>query len=202
MRKGIVTAAELLKDAYPGRKAAMLTLTYADADAWRPGHIKELLRHVRQYLHRRGHGFPYVWVAELQKRGAIHYHICFWLPRGVKLPKPDQRGWWLHGSSRIEWARKPVGYMVKYASKGCDGLRLPDSARMHGCGGLDRDKRNTRAYRMAPAWVRECFEEDDQPRRAVGGGWFSKIRGDWLPSPWLVSYQGGKVILSVTPVTP
>ena len=33
--------------------------------------------------------FRYCWVAELQKRGAIHYHLALWLPADVSLPKPD-----------------------------------------------------------------------------------------------------------------
>jgi hypothetical protein len=195
MKKGIISAAELLRDQCYQRKPVMLTLTYQDPDAWKPRHISDLLKHVRHYLNRRGHAFPYIWVAEMQKRGAIHYHICLWLPRGITLPKPDKRGWWPHGSTRIEWARKPVGYMVKYASKGADGPRLPDSARMHGCGGLNPEKRNTRAYKMAPSWVRESFEEEDQPRRCPGGGWVSRINGEWLPSPWDVTFEAGFVVL-------
>ena len=195
MRRGVTSAADLIRDAYPGYYAAMITLTYERSDAWAPQHIKEFIRLCRQYSQRRGHPFPYVWVAEMQKRGAIHYHVMIWLPRGVRLPKPDRQGWWKHGMSRIEKARS-VGYLVKYASKGAEGPRLPESARMFGCGGLSKEQRNTRAYQTAPAWVRECFEEDDEPRRAIGGGWFSRVRGDWLPSPWRVSFQGGAVVLT------
>ena len=56
-------------------KPAMVTLTYADLDAFQPRHISALLKHIRQWLLRRHHRFHYVWVAELQKRGALHYHI-------------------------------------------------------------------------------------------------------------------------------
>lgn len=202
MRKGVKSAAEIHEAAHPTdphegtHYAAMITLTYADGDDWQPEHIKEFLRLPRQYLKRRGFDMPYVWVAELQKRGAIHYHVLLWLPKGEKLPKPDRQGWWPYGMSRIEKARSSVGYLVKYASKGAEGAKLPDGARMYGCGGLTREARNTRAYKMAPAWVRECFEEDDEPRRAIGGGWFSRVRGDWLPSPWRVSFQGGAVVLT------
>jgi Protein of unknown function (DUF3296). len=42
-------------------------------------------------MERRGHKLPYVWVAELQKRGALHYHVLLWLPRGLTLPNPTSK---------------------------------------------------------------------------------------------------------------
>lgn len=202
MRKGVRTAAEIHEAAHPTdphegtHYPVMITCTYVNGDDWRPEHIKEFLRHPRQYLQRRGHDMPYVWVAEMQKRGVIHYHVLLWIPNGVMLPKPDKQGWWPHGSTRIEKARSAVGYLVKYASKGAEGHRLPDGARMFGCGGLTREARSSRAYKMAPAWVREMFEESDEPRRAEGGGWVSRISGDWLPSPWEVRFIGGNIQLT------
>ena len=80
----------------------MLTLTYREVGAWHPRHISELLQRVRVWLRRRGERLRYVWVGELQQRGALHYHVLCWLPRGLTLPKPDKQGWWTHGSTRIE----------------------------------------------------------------------------------------------------
>ena len=70
-----------------------VTLTYADCDGWRPDHVSEALQRFRHWC--RGLGIPcrYTWVAELQKRGAVHYHLLAWLPVGVSMPKWDrQRG--------------------------------------------------------------------------------------------------------------
>lgn len=193
LRRAVVTASRLQQETLTGSKVrfrvAMLTLTYAECDAWRPQHIKELLRHLRQYLKRRGHAFRYVWVAELQERGAVHYHVVIWLPRGVTLPKPDKRGWWCHGSTRIEWARKPVSYLAKYASKvQSKGGEMPSGARLYGIGGLDRQDRYERAWWMLPKYIREHSPEprDNGPaKRAKGGGWLTPF-GEWFPSRYII----------------
>ena len=62
----------------------------------------------------------YVWVLELTKRGRPHYHVLFWLPRGISMPKADKQGWWRHGMTNTVPARSPVGYLCKYTSKGID----------------------------------------------------------------------------------
>jgi len=63
------------------------------------------------------HLFGYTWVAELQKRGEVHYHVMLWVEHGYKIKKPDTRGGgWTHGMSRIERVRSPF-YIVKYAKK-------------------------------------------------------------------------------------
>jgi len=71
-------------------RAAMLTLTYKPGEDFSPRHISALFTRMRQWIARRGHKLHYVWVAELQKRGALHYHILVWLPRGLTLPKARQ----------------------------------------------------------------------------------------------------------------
>lgn len=48
----------------------MLTLTYRDVEGFEPCHISTLIKHIRQWLQRRGFRMLYVWVAELQARGA------------------------------------------------------------------------------------------------------------------------------------
>jgi hypothetical protein len=166
-------------------RAAMVTATYRHVDAWRGRHVNDLVRHMRQWLARRGHPMRYVWVAELQQRGAVHYHLVVWLPRGLTMPKPDKQGWWTHGSTRIEWARKPVGYLVKYASKG-DEAEFPRGLRIHGRGGLDEDQRRRVSWWLLPRYVRAVFTElGERVRRAPGGGWFSVDTGEWMPSSWL-----------------
>ncbi len=84
----------------------MVTLTYADADGWEPGHVKESLRSCRRWCKEQGIQFRYVWIAEIQDgkrradgqgRNVIHYHVALWLPHGRKCPHFDRRGWWPHG---------------------------------------------------------------------------------------------------------
>lgn len=52
--------------------------------------ITELLQRIRVWVRRRDHGLRYVWVAELQQRVALHYHLLLWLPRGLTLPEFDR----------------------------------------------------------------------------------------------------------------
>ena len=112
----------------------------------------------------------YVWVLELTKRGRPHYHVLFWLPKGVSMPKADKQGWWKHGMTRSEWAHSPVGYLCKYTSKGIDfdsWGKLPRGGRLYGHGGYTPAMRITRAWRVAPAWVRELIDEMDGVKRLV-----------------------------------
>jgi hypothetical protein len=162
-------------------RAAMITPTYRDIDAWSGRHVSTLLRSIRRYLLARGHKLRYVWVSELQARGAVHYHLVVWLPKGVTLPKPDKAGWWPHGSTRIEWARKPVGYLTKYATKGGDGeTEFPKGLRLHGRGGLDELQRRVVSWWCLPRYVRDAFPIIGwRVVRAPGGGWLNQDTGGY-----------------------
>ena len=166
------------------RQAVLITLTYREIDDWRPRHIARCLDHMTRWAARRRFHLGYVWTAELQQRGAVHYHIVCWLPPGLSMPKPDKQQWWRHGMSRIERARRPVGYLVKYASKGNDVQKFPRGLRLHGRGGLELEQRRTVAWWCLPRYVRAVFAEvGTVVRRAHGGGWVSLSSGLWLP-PW------------------
>ena len=159
----------------------MITLTYADGDDWRPLHVKRLLDHVRLWCKKRGIACRYVWVGELQQRGAIHYHIALFVPHGTRLPMPDKQGWWTHGSTRIEVARNAVPYLMKYLSKGItpDDLDFPKGARVYGVGGLEHSLRRARRWLGLPAFVQARSSIDDDWRRAEGGGWHDPQRNHW-----------------------
>jgi hypothetical protein len=191
LRRSVLTAVrlheyELLRQRH---RPAMLTLTYREVGAWNPRHISELLQRVRVWLKRRGHRLRYVWVAELQQRGALHYHVLVWLPRGLTLPKPDKQGWWAHGSTRIEWARKPAGYLAKYASKldSKVGMGFPPGARLHGKGGLEGFGRAVAQWFNLPAWAREVCDLAGRAMRIKGLGLVDRESGVCLPTPWRVS---------------
>jgi len=191
LRRSVLTAARMHE--YELRhsrfKPAMLTLTYREVGAWSPKHISELLQRIRVWLRRRGHRLRYVWVAELQQRGALHYHALIWLPRGLTLPKPDKQGWWTHGSTRIEWARKPAGYLAKYASKldSKVGVGFPAGARLHGRGGLEEFGRSVASWFNLPQWAREVCDLAGRAVRVKGVGLVDRQSGVCLPSPWRVS---------------
>lgn len=198
MRRASRTGARLLTQAaerggfrvYP----AMLTLTYRDNARWRRWQISDCLKRMRQWLERRGYRFRAVWVCELTAAGRPHYHVCLWIPAGVRFPKPDQQGWWPHGMTRIEEAKAPIAYITKYTSKGEDSFRLdesgewirntfPKGARIHGRCGLEQLERRVVAWWCLPKYVRDHFAEvGSWVSRAEGGGWIERDTGDWIPS--------------------
>lgn len=197
MRRSVITSARLLQEQLGGSgfrwKPALLTLTYRPGVEWSRRHVSELVAHIRAYLAARDHELHYVWVAELQVRGAVHYHVVVWLPSGLTLPKPDKRGWWRHGSTRIEWARRAVAYIAKYCSKGADDRdsaggsdrAFPRGLRVCGSGGLDAERRSSRCWWLLPRYVRELFGVDLKPRRVAGGGYVATAVGEWCPAKYL-----------------
>ncbi len=151
----------------------MVTLTYQKRDAWEPKHISNALSAYRMWCQRQGVPCRYVWVAELQKRGAVHYHIAAWLPRGARMPKWDSRGWWKHGSTQRVLARRAVPYLLKYFSKGSQSALggFPSGCRLYSVGGVEQAGRRARAWLNRPGFVQGNSSIWDRWRRAVGGGW-------------------------------
>jgi len=109
-----------------GPRLVMLTLTYRDADGWKPNDIRNFMLDLRKEL---GEGLlAYAWVLEVQKRGAPHYHVLLYVKRSTNIPKPDEK-LWKHGLSRIETA-KSAFYIAKYTGKAYQKHDLPSGARM------------------------------------------------------------------------
>jgi hypothetical protein len=217
VRHATITSARLLEEEVNERRrggfrweAYMVGCTYRPGEGWSARDLTETMTQIRAYLKARGLPFLYCWVAEIQEKRAaarpgdleqgtvLHYHVLIWLPRGMSLPKPDKRAWWRHGSTSVIRARRPVGYMVKYASKGGCLDYVPSGARMTGFGGLTQLKRRERAWWMCPTWIREKWSEADRPCRAPGGGWVSRKTGEWIESPWVflgVQYVSGEAVV-------
>jgi hypothetical protein len=197
MSHGVKTAARLMSEVCTRRgfryRAAMITLTYRDAAQWRACHVREFLDTVRKFTQRAGHDFRYVWVAEMQQRGVVHYHVLVWMPHGFRLPKPDDRGWWAHGSTKIEWARKCVGYLAKYASKGMepDAPAFPKGIRISGNGGLDLEAKREFRWWRAPSEAREFLGPGADVRR-INGGRFDAVTGLFWASPWTLVLLDGQ----------
>jgi len=164
---------------------AFITFTYRPDVEWKPRHLTACLKRMRQWLLRRGVKPRYVWVAEQHKSGRVHYHAIVWLPRGLTMPKPDKQGWWPHGFTNVQWARKGIGYLVKYATKASASLAaFPRGCRLHGHGGLSADRRAHRSWWMLPRYQRERCGPLDDVRRAPGGGWLSAVTGEfWKAIP-------------------
>lgn len=152
----------------------MVTLTYRGTNAdWSPRHISDAFAAVRKWCKRQGASFRYVWVAELQRRGVIHYHVACWLPRRLSMPKWDKRGWWPHGMTNVIRAKHATAYLMKYLSKGSQDTlgSFPKGSRIYGVGGLDTSLRRARGWLRRPAFVQGNSSIHSPWRRAVGGGW-------------------------------
>jgi hypothetical protein len=157
-----------------------VTLTYKSQDDWDAKDISKIVDNYRkdwkQRLGRPPKHFRYVWVAEMQKRGCIHYHLLLWCPRGKRLPKPDVK-WWKKGYSNIQAVRKGVqGYLSKYLSKGSqpanfEGKKVyfPKGARIVGMGGLSSADRKKIAYKKLPRYVRRIFDYGEKIEKIKGG---------------------------------
>ena len=171
----------------------MVTLTYAgDNDAWRADHLKNAINTFRKWCKRNGAECRYVWVAELQKRGVIHYHIAAWLPKRLGMPKWDNHGWWPHGMTNTLKARHATAYLMAYLKKGDLEARgsLPKGARNYGVGGLDHSLRRARRWLRLPSFVQANSSILDDWRRCVGGGWLSPS-GQHFVSEFRSVFVGG-----------
>lgn len=167
---------------------AFITFTYLPDVEWKPRHLTECLKRMRQWLIRRGVKPRYIWVAEQYKSGRVHYHAIVWLPRGLTMPKPDKQGWWPHGFTNVQWARKGIGYLVKYATKTARSpTPFPRGCRLHDIGGLSGTGRIHRSWWMLPKYQRERCEPSDRVSRARGGGWKSHTTGELWPAAQISS---------------
>jgi hypothetical protein len=201
MKTSVGHAARLLHfDAHTERHAGLwnkkfITLTYRAGEEWESGHFGAFRRAMAEWCKRRRVRLRFVWVAELQTRGAIHYHVVVWLPKGKFLPHADTQGWWPHGSTNIVTAQSPIGYITKYASKTTaeQAAQYPKGARMCGHGGLEAEGRRAVRYWQSPIWVRDVLTGRADIRKVVGG-YMDKFTGEFLPSPWRVYVgPGGEV---------
>lgn len=198
LRKGLGVAAKQLHNQGPkNQQVWMQTLTYAgDNRDWRPEHISRYMHELRRWHYAKtgSNKVRYAWVAELQQRGVIHYHLICWLAAGLTPPKPDtpwrhpkqglQAPMWPHGMSNRLKATAPVAYLMKYASKieSKSVGSFPHGARIHGVGGLDASGRCIRRWVLWPAYVQGNASVNDPFKPSPGGGYINAQTGEFLRS--------------------
>lgn len=176
-----------------------VTLTYQQELHYTTRDISEYIDRTRKWLKRRNVKAFYQWVIELTKKGKPHYHVLWWVPKGTRLPKPDESGMWQKGLSRIEKAFKPVGYLVKYATKG-DGGEFPKGARLFGVGAQDEAVKLARHRFGLPMWLFERTE--GRCARVARVGWVDKSTGVIHDTPVLFSVskdEWGFIVVEITP---
>lgn len=193
MKRSVQTAARCHStDTSERLRPFMVTLTYAALDGWSKGHITAFVKAARQYYRRQGARFRFVWVAELQQRGAVHYHVLVWLPVRMQMVKPDKRGWWPHGMTRVDrLVRNAVGYVTKYVQKFDSVGQFPKGIRLHGSGGHDKKGRQIKSWVARPGWARSLAGVNTRVVRCEGGGLVCTDSGVRLTSPYRVTFDGG-----------
>jgi hypothetical protein len=229
LRRAVKVAAhfveEVLQQSKHRYRAAMITATYRPGEVWEPRDISRLIDRYQQWGKARGFKIPIVWVAELTQAGVVHYHLVLWVPRGFTPPMPDKQGWWVKGMTNSKWARKPVGYLCKYASKGTSGGEFPKGLRLFGVSGLTALMRHRITWTLAPEWLKELVPLADgvarvvrewipfgrwgpARERAAGGRWM-RVKGWWRNvrtgmcycTPWTGEFVPGEgVVLTPRPI--
>lgn len=104
---------ELLRKDIPCR-LVMITLTIARVEDYNPGMMRDYMKKLKQHLGEKLYAFA--WVAEMQERGAVHYHLLVCVEKGTRIVAPDKSGMWKWGSSRTETARTAF-YICTYIGK-------------------------------------------------------------------------------------
>lgn len=202
LRRNVWAAGKLLSNAHgKGWRCWFVTLTYRGVDDWSPRHISDALKRFRHWCKKRGTAPHYVWVAELQERGAMHYHLAIWLPFHLSCPMWDKstRGaapFWPHGMTNRQLARNAVGYLMKYMSKVGKYHEFPKGSRIYGAGGLDAQDRQIRAWLNWPQWLKQLHGVGEVVTRH--GKRLVRETGEILCSPYKVVRSGfGLQLLTV-----
>ena len=202
LRKGVGIAAKSLhQSSRVTARKVLVTLTYAgDNRNWQGDHISKYIDAVSKW-HKRltNKKLKYVWVAELQERGVIHYHCVFWLDKGVTMPKADKRGWWPHGMTKTEKANKPIGYLMSYVSKieTKNVSQFPKGARIYGIGGLDKSGADAKRWVLWPSYLQGNAESGEPYRPAKGGGFTNVETGEHFRSEYAPTGNGFRMFVQV-----
>lgn len=171
-----------------GTVAVLLTLTYAEAGAWKPGHIGAFRRARSEWARRRGVRYRACWVAEVgERRGRLHYHILEFWPIRIETPPFPDAGQWGYGMSQAVWvAADAIRYLAKYLGK--PGQVLPEGIRSSGVVGLSLKGREELSRMKLPGYVRPHCQGEAPARRAPGGGWLFP-GGVWRPALYAVQFD-------------
>ena len=104
---------DMLREEFPCR-LVMITLTIAKIEDYSPGMIRDYVKKLKRQLGNNLYGFA--WVAEMQERGAVHYHMAVCMKKYTRIKTPDTSGMWEWGSSNLKTARTSY-YLCSYIGK-------------------------------------------------------------------------------------
>jgi hypothetical protein len=125
----------IVRDAirFDSARAYKIGLNYRPGERWKPNHITEYIGNLADYLGSENL-VAYAWVAEMQKRGAVHYHAQIITPGNCrKIRLPDKSGDWKYGGSeRDEIFYLDIGYLTSdYMRKKEQKSNYPRGIRTH-----------------------------------------------------------------------
>lgn len=207
LRRNVWAAGKLHSQECPhGYRVWFVTLTYDTrgtlgngAHDWNPRHISDAIKRFRHWAKKAGAHPRYVWVAELQQKGTVHYHVALWLPKHLSMPtwdQPTRTGavFWPYGMAQREVARDAVGYLMKYMSKIGGRHDYPKGCRTYGVGGLEQPSRQIRSWLNFPMWLRQLHGVGEVVTRA--GRRVVRETGELLDSPFRIVRHRGQMFLS------
>ena len=209
LRRNVYLAGQLHSLPRKGHRpdqAWLITLTYdtkgtlgCGAHDWKPEHVTRAVDAFRRWCKRRGSTARYTWVAELQNKGTVHYHLVFWLPRGLAMPYWDKsdgsrRAFWRYGMSKTEKLKTNCSYLMKYLSKMGEFHRFPHGLRLCGNGGLDSSARSIRSWHNLPSWVKSEHGVGDV--RRLKAGLVDMQTGEVLPPMYSRRFVSGGMVLT------
>lgn len=184
-------------------KCWFVTLTYRPGIEWASDHLSKAVKGFRNWCAARRVPCRYTWVAELQHRGAVHYHLLAWLPVGVRMPKWDRRtatnrgaerlAFWPHGMTNVQIAKAGVGYLMKYLSKLGELMRFPKGLRLYGIGGLNETGKSVRRWYNLPEWVKRTCGVGECAK--VGNSFVVRSTGEILEPAFAVQRMPFGLIL-------
>lgn len=195
----------LPKPGFRPDQAWIVTLTYdtlgtlgKGAHDWLPDQISKAMNRYRRWCLAHGYRCKAVRVAELQKKGTVHYHLAVWLPRGVSMPMWDKpRGkrvaFWPHGMTNTEKLKTNTGYLMKYLSKITPFHSFPRGLRLTGTSGLDEQAKSVCRWHRLPAWIRTEYGVGEVVR--VKRGYAVSSTGEILESMYQCSFSNGQLRL-------
>jgi len=186
-----------------------VTLTYKPGIEWASTHMSKAIQGFRNWCQSRGVPCRYTWVAELQKRGAVHYHLLAWLPVGLRMPMWDRRtatsrgksreAFWPHGMTNKQKAHSGVGYLMKYLSKLGELTIFPKGLRLYGIGGLTPQGRTVRTWFNLPEWVKRSYGVGDVVKQ--GNSFIVRATGEILEPAYSCIKTGfGLVLKALRPL--
>lgn len=182
---------EIIKQVGTKYRMMMVRLSYAPGYDWKPLQISHLITKIHYEL--RDNLIAYSWVAELQERGAVHYHLLMIVKRGTDIPYFDDAAWWIYGSTHHCTARSPF-YICSYtAKKNYQKFGVfPKNLRMFAIwiapGLVSSSARRLLRLTALPSWVARIARAVDDFKAMChpGGGW--DINGQLVPSPYKVVF--------------